>query len=126
MKKYLKLFGLSFLAWLCAFIISILLNPLKKSANPLFETLMPLILVTICMLAVFLWFRKLNSRFIREGILLGCFLFVVNVVFDLMMFMWRPTQMTFMEYMNDIGFTYLIYPIITIGFGIFLNQHRKD
>jgi hypothetical protein len=62
---------------------------------------------------------------IREGILPGSFLFAVNIVFDLMMFLWGPMQITFSAYMNDIGFTYLIYPIITIGFGVFLNQYRK-
>jgi hypothetical protein len=125
MKKYCKLFGLSFLSWLLAFLLSVLLSPLKKSANPLFETLMPLILVTICIFAVFLWFRKVSSHYIREGILLGSFLFGVNIVFDLLMFLWGPMQMTFTAYMNDIGFTYLIYPIITVGFGALLNQFRK-
>jgi hypothetical protein len=125
MKKYCKLFGLSFLAWLCVFLLSVLLSPLKKSADPLFETIMPLILATICIFAVFLWFKKADGHFIREGILLGSFLFAVNILFDLLLFLWGPMQMTFAAYMNDIGFTYLIYPIITVGFSVFLNQYRK-
>jgi hypothetical protein len=30
--------------------------------------------------------------------------------------------MTFLKYMYDIGFTYLIYPTVTIGFGYLLQR----
>lgn len=81
--------------------------------------------ILCCIFAVCIWFKKADGHLIREGILPGSFLFAVNIVFDLMMFLWGPMQITFSAYMNDIGFTYLIYPIITIGFGVFLNQYRK-
>jgi len=39
------------------------------------------------------------------------------------MFMWGPMKMSFINYMMDIGFTYLIYPIVTIGFGSVLEKN---
>lgn len=45
---------------------------------------------------------------------------------DLFMFMWGPMQMSFWDYMKDIGFTYLIYPVVTIGFGFVLDKKAQS
>jgi len=46
----------------------------------------------------------------------------MSVVIDLFMFMWGPMKKTFPDYMTDIGLTYLIYPIVTVGFGLILKK----
>ena len=37
---------------------------------------------------------------------------------DLLMFMWGPMKMSFIDYMKDIGLTYLMLPIIAAGVGL--------
>ncbi len=38
------------------------------------------------------------------------------------MFSRGPMAMPFVEYMEDIGLTYLIYPVVTIGMGYALEK----
>lgn len=111
-----------FLAWLIPLLFAILIFPLRKAGSPLFETLMPIVL-TLC--GVFFagrYFRRLQSGFRREGFLLGILWFVMSVGLDLPMFLAGPMKMPIPDYMADIGLTYLIYPIITTGFGALLEK----
>jgi hypothetical protein len=48
------------------------------------------------------------------------------VVIDLFFFMWGPMKMPFINYMEDIGFTYLVFPIVTIGFGYMLERRLSE
>jgi hypothetical protein len=50
---------------------------------------------------------------------------LISMVFDLFMFSWGPMAMSFADYMKDIGLTYLIYPIVTIGIGYLLEKRNK-
>jgi len=82
--------------------------------------------VVVAISAVFfsnLYFRKLEKDFLKEGILLGIIWFAISIVIDLFMFMQGPMKMTFLNYMADIGLTYLIIPTVTLGFG-FLAQKK--
>jgi hypothetical protein len=51
--------------------------------------------------------------------------FAISLVIDLLLFMPEsPMQITFVNYMMDIGLTYLMMPIIAVGFG-YLIELRK-
>jgi hypothetical protein len=42
--------------------------------------------------------------------------FIISIAIDLVLFLPpSPMQMSFMNYMEDIGITYLMIPVITIG-----------
>ena len=114
------LFG--FLLWLIPFVVSIPILPLKEAQSPLFETIMPIALTVCVVFFSILYFKKMKSGFLSESIKLGIIWFVISIIIDLLMFMWGPMQMSFINYMIDIGFTYLIYPIVTIGFGYLLGK----
>jgi hypothetical protein len=126
MKKAIKLLLIGFVTWIAALVLSMLLYSLKEAGDPLFETIMPLILTTLAVLSVFYYYMDVKSCYIREGAILGVSLFAVNIFFDLFMFMWGPMKMSFMQYMNDIGFTYLIYPIVSIGFGVIISNRKTS
>ena len=111
-----------FLNWLLPFVVAFVIFPLKEAGQPLFETIMP---VTLTLCAVFFgcrYFRKVDRRFIAEGLKLGTIWFMVSLLIDLLMFMWGPMKMPFIDYMFDIGFTYLIFPIVTAGYGYILEK----
>jgi hypothetical protein len=46
--------------------------------------------------------------------------------FDFLFFIWGPIKMPVASYIKEIGVGYLIYPIITIGFGYALRQPKID
>ncbi len=113
--RWALLFG--FLIWLIPFIVSILIFPLRTSNRALFESIMPVVVTLCAVVFSIMYFKKLDGGFVREGIVLGVIWFAISILIDLLMFMWGPMKMTFVEFMMDIGLTYLIIPTVAIGFG---------
>jgi hypothetical protein len=124
MKSIGKAIFFGFMAWLIAFIVAIIIYPLKEINPPFFETIMPIVLTVCGVLFSIIYFKGVEANFVKEGLLLGIIFFVLNNVIDLGMFMWGPMKMGLGAYMTDIGLTYLIYPIITTGFGYMIARVR--
>ena len=122
MKKYLKLGLFGFLTWLIAFVVSVLIFPLRESQRPLFESIMPVVVTVCAVLFSILYFRKVEKSFLQEGMLLGIAWLVINIFVDLLLFSEGPMKMPFVDYIKDIGLTYLIIPTVTLGFGYLLQQ----
>lgn len=118
MNRYLKLILLGFFVWLIPFIVSFFMYPLKTAGNPLFESVMPVIITLITVVLVGLYLKNTEGDLLREGILIGVVWFLISVMIDLFLFLPpSPMQMSITGYFMDIGITYLIIPIITIGMG---------
>ena len=119
----LKMILLSgFMVWLIPFAVSILIFPIKTSIPPLFESIMPVVITLCVVLFSNLYFRRLDKGFLKEGVTLGVTWFVISLVLDLMIFMEGPMKMSLVNYMMDIGLTYLIIPIVTIGSGYLIDR----
>lgn len=118
--KLTLLFG--FLLWLIPFLVSIPIFSLKEAQSPLFETIMPVTLTLFVTLFAVLYFRRVDGGFLAEAIKLGVIWMAMSIIIDLFMFMWGPMKMSFTAYMMDIGLTYLIFPIVTVGFGYALSK----
>ncbi len=122
MKPFTKLLSFGFLVWLIPFAVSVVIYPLKQTGSPLFETIMPVTLTLVGVVFSVLYFKPLKANYIREGWTLGVAFLAISIALDLLLFMWGPMKMTFGNYVIDIGLTYLIYPIITVGFGYLLEN----
>jgi hypothetical protein len=120
--KLAALFG--FLVWLFAFVVSVLIFPLHETERPLFESIMPVALALATVTLAALYFRRVRTAFLREGVILGLLWLAINVVIDLLLFIWGPLKMTPGDYVKDIGLTYLMIPIITAGMGYVLARAR--
>jgi hypothetical protein len=55
--------------------------------------------------------------------MLGIVFLVVSVAIDLLMFGWGPMKMAFVDYLKDIGLTYMVMPMITVGMAA-VRVHR--
>lgn len=88
---------------------------LRDNERPLFESIMPVVLVLSIALFVYFYFKKVKTDFLKEGALLGSIWFAISIGLDLLMFMWGPMKMSFVDYMKDIGTTYIIIPIVVIA-----------
>jgi len=127
MKKYLKIVLFGFLIWLIVFLISIALFSIHETQRPLFESIMPVVITACAVFFSIFYFRKTEANFLKEGVLLGVIWFAVNILFDLLLFMEGPMKMSLTDYMKDIGLTYLIIPIVSIGFGYLLEfENNRD
>ena len=116
MNKYFKIVIFGFVVWLVPFLVSFFIYPLKTAGNPLFESVMPLVITIITVSLACLYLIKLETDLIREGVIIGFSWFLINLAIDLILFLPpSPMQMNFMNYMEDIGITYLMIPVITVG-----------
>lgn len=124
MNRYVKLFGYGFLIWLIPFLVSFVIFPLRSSNRPLFESIMPVSLVFAVMICSVLYFKKGENQSIYDGIIAGVIWFFISVLIDLLLFLPPgPMQMSFLDYITDIGLTYLI--IFIIPFGVGIHMYKK-
>ncbi len=126
MKSFKLVFLYGFLIWLIPFIVAFLIYPIHQNDRILFESIMPVIVTLSVMLFSILYFKKVESAFTKEGILLGVIWFVISIAIDLLMFSSGPMKMGIVDYFKDIGLTYLIIPIITSGIGIIEQRRTKS
>ncbi len=122
---FMKILMWGFLLWAGIFAISFVLYPLKQSNSPLFETLMAISLTAGAVVLAVLLFKNLDSGYLNTGIQVGFIWFFENILIDLPLFSYGPMRMTLSDYLQDIGLTYFIIPIITIGFGWLLEAKSK-
>ena len=116
MDKYLKIILFGFLTWVIPFAVAIAVFPFRAANRGFFETIMAVTVTAVAVIFAILYLRGVQRDLLRAGIIIGIAWFVINVVIDLLLFLPpSPMQMPFGDYMLDIGLTYLIYPIVTIG-----------
>ncbi len=117
MQSPKKAFLYGFLVWLLTLLVSMALFPIKKSSQVLFDSIMPVVLSLFAIIFLNLYFKRCATNFLNEGIWLGISWLAINLLFDLPLFSYGPMQMSLQNYMADIGLTYLLLPVITIGAG---------
>ena len=135
--KHMLWYGL--LLWVIPFVMSLVIYPIKKAGesmnqsglinaaqmwHSLFESIMAVTVTAAVVVLAIMYLRKLDTRYYIEAIIIGLVWTAMSVVIDLFLFVWGPFEMTVAEYVCDIGLTYLIYPIVTIGCGVLLEIKR--
>ena len=123
MKALRAALSYGLLVWVIPFFVAIMIFPLRASERPLFESIMPVVLTLSTVVFTIFYFRKVKTGFVLEGVWVGLLWFVMSIAIDLLMFTRGPMQMTLVDYVKDIGLTYLVIPTITIGFGYFRREH---
>jgi hypothetical protein len=121
MKSLKKAIGFGFVTWLVPFVVSVSIFPLKKAGDPLFETIMGLVVVFCGVFFAHLYFRSINRGFLKEGILAGTIWMLISLGLDLFMFSTGPMKMPMGTYMKDIGLGYFTFLIISVGAGWLLH-----
>lgn len=124
MKKYVKwIIGFGILIWLIPFLVSFVVLPLKDSNRPLFESIMPVVLTITVVIFSILFFKRVDREFMKEGFIIGIVWFTISIVIDLFMFIPESSMhMSLVDYIMDIGLTYLIILVIPVGFGYTLEK----
>jgi len=128
MKKYVKwIIGFGILIWLIPFLVSFVVFPLKDSNRPLFESIMPVVLTIIVVTFSIIFFKRVDKEFMKEGFIVGILWFTISIVIDLLMFIPESSMhMSLVDYIMDIGLTYLIILVIPVGFGYTLEKRIES
>jgi hypothetical protein len=66
MNKYLKIVIFGFVVWLVPFLVSFFIYPLKTAGNPLFESIMPLVITIMVVSLAYLYLENVNTDLIME------------------------------------------------------------
>jgi hypothetical protein len=108
---------------LIPFLASFLVFSLRETNRVFFESFMPVVLTLVIVYFCVMYFKNVKSNFVKESLIVGLIWFCLNIIIDLMLFLPEsPMQMSFIDYMMDIGFVYLMIIIIPVGFGYFLQK----
>ena len=127
MNNNLKVVLFGFLLWLIPFAVSALIFPLRGFDRPLFESIMPVIIViwTVFFSIIYLTSQNLSGKkghLLVESAKIGLVWLVMSIVLDLMIFMQGPLKMSLWDYTTDVAVIYLMIPAITSGFGYLLDR----
>ncbi|HEX3315952.1 MAG TPA: hypothetical protein VHR72_13730 [Gemmataceae bacterium] len=87
---------------------------------------MPVTLALVVVPCAVVYLRRVRSAPLREGILLGVLWLAMSVAIDLPLMLSPPMNYTLVEYAADIGLTYVMMPIITIGIAAARAGHAGD
>jgi len=113
----LILFGVA--VWALPFVMSVAIFPIVPPATALFDTLMAVALAVAASLFGYLHLSRGPSPSLDHGLFIGTIWMLMSLALDVPFFILGPEQMRMSPdaYMADIGFTYLMIPIIvgTIG-----------
>jgi len=115
MQSLKRAFAYGFLVWLLTLLVSMAIFPLKRSWPALFDSIMPVALAMCAVMFANRYFQLCAARSPREGVWLGAIWLVMNWLLDWPLFSNGPMRMSMVNYIADIGLTYLMLPIITVG-----------
>ena len=127
MNKTVKLLLLGLMTWIVPFIAAFFFfNESGEIAIDmyLFKTIMILIGGITGALAIIIYFKKIKSGFLTQGIIIGIVWFTINFILDLLVLL-PISGMSFSDYLIQIGLRYLMIPIMSIMAGILLERMSK-
>ncbi|MGA2967848.1 MAG: hypothetical protein ABSD69_01580 [Candidatus Levyibacteriota bacterium] len=123
MQAIKSAFIYGFLLWLIPFLASVVIFPLKKTDAAFYQSSLGVISIIVLVILTVHYFKKTQGN-LKEGIFLGLIFLLISLFFDFFFFIWGPIKMPLVAYIKEIGIGYLVYPVITIGFG-YLLSHQK-
>ena len=124
MNKIVKLLLLGFMTWVVPFIAAFFFfDETGQIAVDmyLFKTVMLLIGGITGILAIVIYFKKVQSGFLTQGIIIGVVWFAINFILDVLVLL-PISKMGFGDYVIQIGLRYLMIPIMSIMVGILLEK----
>ena len=115
MTSYRKALLLGLVVWLVPFAVAFCIFPLKTSWRSLFESIMPVTLAAVAVGCALFYFRRVSAPTLWEGLLVGILWGAMSLAIDVPLMLSPPISMPPEEYAADIGLTYLMIPLITVG-----------
>lgn len=126
MRKALSIGSHGVLTWLVPFLVGMFLyTPDGQPVMDLLLTKSLLLLVFAAVSAGLLvrWFRRVDSGFAREGLVVGGAWLAVNWALDLAVLV-PMSGMSVTDWLGQIGLRYLLLPLMAVAMGTALDGRR--
>jgi hypothetical protein len=124
MKKWLRRMGTGFVLWAVPYLAAILLLPVHQSAPFVFKALEVSIGGVTMAALIVVYFRKIESDFLRESILLAVTWAVLNWALDIVALL-PFTHQSLPQYFMEIGIEYAAFGTLVIAAGYLLSLKTK-
>jgi hypothetical protein len=116
--------GYGFLLWLIPFAAALALFQVRAAQRPLFESIMPVVLVICGVVFAQRYFRRVTAGHLQHGLAVGLLWLAMSVALDLPLMLSAPISMTLPDYLMDVAVTYLVYPVLTVGLGTLAGERQ--
>ncbi|HIH45358.1 MAG TPA: hypothetical protein HA257_09920 [Candidatus Methanoperedenaceae archaeon] len=126
MKKYLRNILYGFLAWLIPFVASLFFYTREGQLTInifLFKSIMVILGSFSAAILLVYYFKKIDSAYFREGIVVGLTWFGINIILDLLILI-PMSGMSIADYFTQIGLLYLAIPAMSIAIGTALENKK--
>lgn len=129
MTSIKKVLSFGFFTWLVPFIAAFAFYTPEGDIRidlHLFKSIMIVVASFIGALLLVKYFKHVEKNFIKEGISVGLIWLAMNLILDIIILI-PMSDMSFGNYIAQIGLRYLMIPIFSTGFGMALEQknHAK-
>ncbi len=126
MNKHIRNILYGFLAWLIPFVTSIFFYTREGVLTIdvfLFKTIMIVVGSTSAAFLLISYFKKIDTRYLKEGIIVGLTWFGINILLDLLVLI-PMSGMSVVDYFTQIGLRYLVMPVMSIMVGASLANKK--
>ena len=87
-----------------------------------FDVISALSIAISVIVFTYIYFKDVDSHFIKEGIIIGVVWLLISVVLDIVLILLGVTKLTLLEYALYVTPLYIIIPVVTVGFGLYKDQ----
>ena len=123
LKNDLKIITFGFMVWLIPTVVTYITS--FTSGLYLFEIISALSIAITVIIFAYIYFKDLDSHFIRDGIILGMIWIIISIVLDIILVLLGITKLTLSQYLFYVAPIYIIIPAVTIGFGLYKDQIKE-
>ncbi len=127
LKKYLRNAFYGFLAWLIPFVAAFAFYTREGKLAVdihLFKSIMIVIGSAFASYLLIRYFKKTESGFLREGIVVGIVWLLVSIILDLLILL-PMSGMSVPDYFAQIGLRYLAIPAMSVAVGTALANKKE-
>ena len=116
-----------FLVWVLRALAAVIALPLKPAGSPMFGTVVPIGLTVGAVLFGALYLRRVATNLVAESVRLAVLWSAMRLLLDLvvMVIVRGSAKLPVANYLEATGLTYLIVPVVVVGFG-YLLQNRSE
>lgn len=113
--------------WFIPFAIAVIAYPVRLSIPDFFEVIMPVTLTLTVVFFVNLYLRNVKKNFVWSGLRVGFFWYLLCLLIDLSVNMTTGEgKAHLLDALLTAGLTYLIIPVVTVGFAYFVNRVSEE
>ena len=126
MNKHIRNILYGFLAWLIPFVASFFFYSKEGGLTIdifLFKSIMIVVGSISAAILLVSYFKKINTSYLKEGIIVGLTWFGINILLDLLVLI-PISGMSVADYFTQIGLRYIVMPVMSIMVGVSLVNKK--